>query len=83
MLSLLLQHMNRLFIAQYNTHVLLKIISSLLADLYIKCVDIIAIQESYFLHSFKLLHCLTLSSFILAYKKDFQQTVFLIHKLVL
>ena len=63
--------MNRLFNTQYNIHVSLKIMSSLLTNLYIKCVDIIAIQEPYFLYSFRLSHCLTLSSFVLAYKKDY------------
>ena len=63
--------MNSLFITQYNTHVSLKIMTSLLADFSTKCVDIIAIQEPYFLCSFKLSHCLTSSSFVLAYEKDY------------
>ena len=42
-LSLLLQYMNKLLITQYNTIILLKIMSSLLADLCTKCVNIITI----------------------------------------
>ena len=64
--------MNSLFITQYNTHVSLKIITSLLINLYMKCVNIIAIQKPYLLYSFKSSHYSTLSSFILAYEKDYQ-----------